>query len=73
MSHYCTDWNLIRQDGDVAAWHSPSTGCLAIGINPDWADSWIIGRQSSQLIIQGQQNGFHSLEKAMDMWVSGSN
>ena len=65
----CTDWNLIREEGEVSAWYSPSTGWLAIGISPERADSWVIGRQSSTLIIQGQESGFHSLENAMDLWV----
>ena len=71
MANQRTDWNLIRE-GDVSAWYSPSTGWLAIGMNPDWADSWIIGRQSSQIIMQGQENGFHSLEKAMDLWLAST-
>ena len=68
----CTDWNLIHEGDDgVSAWHSPSTGWLAVGMNPDWADSWIIGQQSAALMIQGQCDGFHSLEKAMDLWLAG--
>lgn len=72
MANQCTDWNLIRSCDGVSAWHSPSTGWLAIGINPDWADSWVIGRQSAQQMIQGQDNGLHSLEKAMDLWLAST-
>ena len=60
------DWDLIREKGEVSAWYSPSTGWLAIGENPDWADSWIIGRRSTELILDGGE-----LDKVMDSWLAG--
>ena len=67
MSHCTTDWNLIREKGEVSAWHSPYTGWLAIGINPDWADSWIIGRPSAELILDGKGE----LDRVMELWLAG--
>ena len=64
MSH-CTDWNLIHSDScGVSAWYSQSTGWIAIGLSPNWADSWIIGRP------QRWFDNPHWIDRLIQEWIA---
>ena len=58
------NWQQIGEEyAGVSAWYDSHRDWLAIGVNPDWADSWIIGRPQRWFADP------HGIDRLIDEWL----